>query len=91
MITPIARVPALLNGKPVVVIGFDATHALVVDADGELSYVEHRDIQVSFFRDLEVGLWFDYGEQVGQTDVGPDDGVQPAGTQQDAETPSRAD
>jgi hypothetical protein len=91
MITPIARIPALVADQPVVIIGFDATHGLCVFGNGHIEYVEHRELKVVFFRDLEVGYWFDYGGQYGETEVGSGDEVQPERAPGDAPSLSRTD
>jgi hypothetical protein len=89
--TPIARLPAICNGEAVMIVGFDATHALCVFGDGHLSYVEHSDLAVTFFRDLEAGFWFEYGRSDGEADALEEDGVQSPGAPGEAEALPRPD
>jgi hypothetical protein len=85
------RLTAMAGDLPVVVVAFDATHGLCVFEDGHLEYIEHRDLRVEFFRDLEAIFWYDYGRQNGPTDPGPDDEVRPTGTQPPTGALPRAD
>lgn len=76
---------ALVGTEPVVIIAFDATHALCAFGDGHIDYVEHRELRVSFFRDLELDYWFAYGGQSdGATDSGQTGDVPATGPQEPA-------
>ena len=85
------RVPALVGSDPVVIIAFDATHALCAFSDGHIDYVEHRELRVVFFRDLEIDYWLTYGGQHGETEAGSGDEMHPVAASSDAASLPRAD
>lgn len=54
------RLRAVSNGRPVLIVGFDATHALCV-VNGEFQYVEHGDLTVTWEGDDEAFVWTQLG------------------------------
>lgn len=66
------RLPALHRGRPIIIVGFDATHALCVE-EGRLRYVEHAEIEVSWQGDDSALLWTEFGGQYAEDIVAPAD------------------
>jgi hypothetical protein len=64
------RLRALWRGRPIFIVGFDATHALCV-VDGELQYIDHKDLHVTWEGDDEAFVW----RQLGGTYEEADDSV----------------
>lgn len=54
-----AQIPGLRvsDGSPILVLGFDATHAICVVPDGSIEYVGIGDVKVDWLFDAEVGVW----------------------------------
>ena len=66
------RLRALWRGRPVLIVGFDATHALCV-ANGEFQYLEHNEIRVTWEGDDEAFVWTQLGGIYEEADDSADD------------------
>lgn len=66
------RLPALHRGRPIIIVGFDATHALCVE-EGRLRYVEHAEIEIPWQGDAEAFVWNELGGQYEEIAPAPTD------------------
>ena len=60
------RLPAIFLGKPVLIVGFDATHALCINGEGRLVYIEHKDLEIPLHGDAEGVYWMESGYEVSE-------------------------
>ena len=76
MMPYVGRLPALWGSRPVMIVGFDATHVLCV-VDSMLQYVEHKEITIPWHGDEAAMIWEWYGgpreADASDTDVAVDD------------------
>lgn len=76
MIPVVAQIPSVRihDAAPVLIVGFDATHALCVEHDGRLAYVEMGDLIVDWMFDAEAEIWVSRLDAVEAIDVEPEEG-----------------
>ena len=60
MMPYVGRLPALWRTQPVLIVGFDATHAMCV-VEGKLHYVEHGELFIPWQGDEGALMWEIYG------------------------------
>lgn len=84
MMPVMAQIPSVRihDRAPMLILGFDATHALCVTVEGRLEYVEHSNLILDWTFDPEAEIWISRTED-DETEPEPDsdvsDGALPEG------------
>jgi hypothetical protein len=66
------RLRAIWRGRPVLIVGFDATDALCV-VNGEFQYVSQKELQVTWEGDDEAFVWTQLGGTYEEADASAGD------------------